>query len=230
MAVLERVGDELWTIEGSVVTFFGFRYPTRMAVARLASGALWVWSPVALDERIRDTVASLGEPRYAVEPNALHHLALADWVKAWPALELWAPPGLAKKRADLRFTGALRDEAPLAWRDEIEQVCVAGSVALTEILFFHRASATCLVGDLVQKFDPQWERGWRGWLMRADGLVGPDGSTPREWRATFLRRERARAAIARAIAWEPEHLVIAHGTSVATGGADALRRAFRWLG
>ena len=34
-----------------------------------------------------------------------------------------------------------------------------------------------------------------GALMRLDGLVGPDGSTPRELRASFLSRGRARAAL-----------------------------------
>lgn len=227
MVALHALADDLWLLEGSVVSFFGFRFPTRMAIARLASGELWLWSPVALDDEIRATVASLGEPRYAVEPNSLHHLALADWVKAWPGLRLWAPPGLAKKRRDLRFEAELGDEAPPEWRGHIDQVRVEGSVALTELLFFHRASSTCLVGDLVQKHPPA--TGWKNWLMKADGVVGPEGSTPREWRATFLHRARTRVAIERALAWSPKHLVIAHGVCDLDDGAAALGRSMRWL-
>ena len=229
MSTLHQVGDDLWIAEGPAVSFFGFRFPTRMAIARLPDGGLWLWSPVALDDRLRDDITKLGEPRYAVEPNSLHHLALGDWVKAWPGLRLWAPPGLAKKRTDLTFEGKLGDEAPAEWRDVIDQARIGGSFALTEIVFHHRASSTCIVGDLIQQFDPAEATGWRGLVMRADALVGPNGSTPREWRATFLKRDAARAAVRRAIAWKPEHLVIAHGQRVRERGEDALRRSFAWL-
>jgi len=66
-------------------------------------------------------------------------------------------------------------------------------------------------------------------LMRADALVGPEGSTPREWRATFLRRDKARVAVRRGIAWKPEHLVIAHGRCVMNASDEAMRRSFSWL-
>jgi hypothetical protein len=66
--------------------------------------------------------------------------------------------------------------------------------------------------------------------MRLDDLVGPDGSTPREWRLTFVRRGRARAAVETALGWNPERLVIAHGAWAPTDGAAVLRHGLRWLG
>ncbi|MEZ4408183.1 MAG: DUF4336 domain-containing protein [Polyangiales bacterium] len=229
MPRLEEIDDGLWRAEGPPVSFYGFPYPTRMVVARLDDGALWVWSPVALDEGLRREIDALGAPRFAVEPNKLHHLALSQWVEAWPELQLFAPPGLADKRRDLRFAGELEDRAPAAWEAQIDQVRVEGSFALTEVLFFHRASRTCLIGDLVQRLDPEGMAAWRRWVMKADGLVGPDGSTPREWRLTFVHRDRAREAVARAIAWGPKRLIVAHGACVDDDGAAELRRALSWL-
>jgi len=195
---------------------------------RLESGALWLWSPIALDPPLRAALARLGEPRYVVEPNKLHHLALAEWVAAWPALQLYAPPGLAKKRRDLAFDGQLGDEAPSEWRGQIDQVCVAGSFALTEVVFFHRASSTCIVGDLIQRFDERTlSRGWR-LLMKLDNLVGEEGSTPREWRLSFIHRGRLRESLSRVLAWSPRQLVIAHGACALADGAAVLRRSFRW--
>jgi hypothetical protein len=229
VSTLDRIGDDLWIADGPPVFFFSFRFPTRMVVARLPDGGLWLWSPIALDDRLRDDIAKLGEPRYAVEPNSLHHLPLADWVTAFPKLRLWSPPGLAKKRKDLTFDGKLGDESPPEWRDVIDQVKIRGSVALTEVVFFHRPSRTCIVGDLIQKFDPHEVSGWRGLVLRANSLVGANGSTPREWRATFLKRDEARASVRRALAWKPEQLVIAHGQRVTERGEDALRRSLAWL-
>jgi hypothetical protein len=69
-----------------------------------------------------------------------------------------------------------------------------------------------------------------GVVMRLWGLVGENGSTPREWRASFLDRGPARAALERALAWDPARLVIAHGVLPEEPGRAALARGLRWLG
>jgi hypothetical protein len=227
--MLQPVGKGLWIVDGPIVHAYGFPFPTRMVVVRLAGGGLWLWSPIALDESLRREIASLGEPRYVVEPNKLHHLALAEWVKVWPSLRLYAPPGLADKRRDLQFTGELTNDAPPEWRDEIEQVAIDGNVFMTEVIFFHRSSSTCLVGDLIQKHDEHDKSSWSRWLLKLSGVAGSNGGTPRDARWTFIHRRRARDAISKVLAWEPEHVVIAHGSCVMTNGTSELRRSFDWL-
>jgi hypothetical protein len=66
-------------------------------------------------------------------------------------------------------------------------------------------------------------------MMRLDGLVGPDGSTPREWRLTFLDRRAARRAKAKALAWRPEGVIVAHGAWAPSAGTDVVRRGLAWL-
>jgi hypothetical protein len=228
--VLRQIGRELWIADGPVVWFLGlFAYPTRMAVVRLADGGLWLWSPIALDDALASEVDALGPVREIVEPNKLHHLPLADWARRYPEAHLHPPPGLAKKRPALPWGPELGDEAPPAWAGQIDQLVFRGSPFLEELFFFHRASRALLVCDLVQRFDPASLSGWRGWLMRVDGLVGPDGGAPREWRASCWRRGAARAALERALDWNPERLVIAHGVLPAENGRAALAHAFRWL-
>ena len=100
---------------------------------------------------------------------------------------------------------------------------------MQEAMFFHPRSRTCLVGDLVQRHDPAAFSPWRRALMRMDGLLGPGGSTPREWRASFVRRGAAREALRTALAWQPERLVIAHGACAHQDGAAVLRSALAWL-
>lgn len=226
-ARLEPVAEELWTAEGPTLSFFGFPYPTRMAVARLSQGRLWVWSPVALDAALRREVEALGDVRFLVSPNKLHHLYLGAWAEAFPEARLYAPPGLAARRRDLGFHAELGDATPPEWRGEIDHVLLGGSLFMTEALFHHRASRTVLVGDLVQKLEPP--PGWRGWVMRLDALTGPEGSTPREWRASFLRRGPARRALRTALGWRPRSLVIAHGRCAFDEGERVLRESLAWL-
>jgi hypothetical protein len=226
---IQKIGDEIWIADGPTVSFYGFPYPTRMTVVRLAGGDLWVWSPVGLSNELSSEVESLGAVRHLVSPNKIHHLFLGEWAARWPEAELYASPGLAKKRPDLRFAAELDDHPPAEWGGQIDQVVFRGSLFMDEAVFFHRASSTCLVCDLVQRHDPTHQKGWKGWLMRLDGLVGASGSTPRDWRASFVRRARARRALETALAWNPDKLVIAHGEWAPSNGADALRRALSWL-
>lgn len=227
---LQHIGPEIWIADGPSVSFLGFPYPTRMAVVRLPGGALWVWSPIELSEGIESEVRSLGRVGFLVSPNKLHHLFLAQWAGAFPEAEVHLPPGLAERRPALRVTAELGDTPPPSWASSIDQVIVSGSLFMDEVLFFHRASRTCLVGDLIQKFDPTQVKWWQRWILAADGLLGPRGSAPREWRLSFVHRKAARKAVRRAIAWEPERVVIAHGTWVRDHGAAALREGFGWLG
>jgi hypothetical protein len=226
---LQNIGDEIWIADGPTVSFYGFPYPTRMAIVRLGNGDLWVWSPIALDPTLRSTIDGLGTVRHLVSPNKIHHLFLGEWAEAWPEARLYASPGLARRRRDLMFSAELGEAPEPAWDGQIDQVVIGGSVVMNEVVFFHRRSSTCLVCDLVQRHDPSGQTGWKRCAMRLDGLVGPDGSTPREWRLTFLDRARARAAVRTALSWAPEQLVIAHGRWARTDGTAALRNSLRWL-
>jgi Domain of unknown function (DUF4336) len=226
---LHPFGPEIWIADGSVASFYGFPYSTRMAVIRLSDGSLFVWSPVALSTALRAAVDTLGPVRYLVSPNALHHLFLAEWTTAYPAARLYGSPRLRRKRRDLSFNAELGDAPEPAWAGDIDQVVLHGSCALTEIVFFHRHSRTALFADLIQNFPRDWFKGWRGVAARLGGIVAPHPSAPSDWRLSFVNRRAARAALARVLAWPIERVVIAHGVLPTAGGAAFVRRAFAWL-
>lgn len=228
--MLREFGRSLYLADGPTVSFMGaFPYPTRMAVARLSDGSAWVWSPIELTDALAEAVERVGPVRHIVSPNKIHHLFLPAWVDRWPDAKLHEPPGLARRRPDLAFDAALGDEPDPAWVDDIDQVIFRGSLFMEEVVFFHRASRTAIVCDLIQRHPESDMKGWRGMLMRLEGLVGDNGSTPREWRASFLRRGAARAARAKVLGWQPERLLIAHGRCAETGAADLIATALRWI-
>jgi hypothetical protein len=66
---------------------------------RLTSGALAVFSPVALTEATKAKVASLGgDVRYLVATDIEHHIFLSEWAAAYPNAKLVGPEGLPEKR------------------------------------------------------------------------------------------------------------------------------------
>jgi hypothetical protein len=226
---LLQFGPEIWIADGPVTSFHGFAYPTRMAVIRLSDGSLFVWSPVALSGSLRAAVDVLGPVRSLVSPNALHHLFLAEWKSAYPEARLYASPRLRGKRKDLAFDAALAEAPEPEWAADIDQVVLHGSFFLTEVVFFHRHSHTALLADLIQNFPRDWFKGWRGVVARLGGIVAPNPGAPRDWRASFLNRGAARAALDRILAWPIERVLIAHGDLPTQGGAAFVRRAFGWL-
>ena len=227
--MLEEFGPSIYTADGPTVSFYGFPYPTRMAVVRLSDGNVWVWSPIALSDELVNSLTALGPVRHIVSPNKIHHLFLAEWVERWPAARLYAPPGLANRRRDLTFDEELGDQPNPAWAADIDQVIFHGSLAMEEVAFFHRASRTAIVCDLIQRHPEATMSGWKGMLMRLDGLVGKDGSTPREWRASFIGRRKAREAREKVLSWQPDRLLIAHGECAQSGATSVINHALGWI-
>jgi hypothetical protein len=200
-----------------------------MAVVRLSDDSAWVWSPVALTDDLVNFMSTFEAVRHIVSPNKIHHLFLAEWSERWPEARMYAPPGLAQKKPELKFDAELGDEPDPAWAADLDQVIFHGSPAMEEVVFFHRESRTVIVCDLIQRHPETEMTGWKGLLMRLDGLVGDRGSTPREWRASFLRRDKARTARAKVLSWKPERLLIAHGECVQTGATAIIDNALNWI-
>ena len=225
MNQLIPIAPGLWVVQRPQ-RFWGVEVGTRMTVASLPGGGLFVHSPVALDGELRAEIGALGEPRAVVAPSRFHHLFVPEWAKAWPRAELWACPGLGAKRPDVKWTGLLGDTPEAAWRGEVEQVHFAARTLEDEVVFFHQGSRTLVCADAVFNLDvhPDWFT-----RLAAFGLGnrGP-GAT---WMERFLIRDRpaARAQLDRMLAWGAERIVLAHGGLVEEGGTEVLRAAYAWI-
>ena len=227
--MLVEFGPSLFIADGPTVSFYGFPYPTRMAVVRLSDDSAWVWSPIALSDELVKSVDEVGPVRNIVSPNKIHHLFLKEWANQWPDARMYCPPGLAERRPELRFDEELGDDPNPVWAADIDQVIFHGSLAMEEVVFFHRASQTAIICDLIQRHPESSMKGWKGLLMRLDGLVGERGSTPREWRASFLKRRKARLARDKVLSWRPNRLLIAHGECAQSGATSIIEDALDWI-
>lgn len=226
---LIEFAPSLYLADGPGVPFYGFPYPTRMAVVQLENGDLWVWSPIALNDALFDEVQVLGKVKHIVSPNKLHHLFLNQWVEKWPEARVYSPPGLARRKPELKFDAELGDSPDPAWEKEIDQVIFHGSLFMEEVVFFHKPSSTVIFCDLIQRHPESTISGFKGMLMKLNGLVGKGGSTPREWRMSFLNRGQARIAREKVIQWNPQRLLIAHGECDQANAVETIRNSLAWI-
>jgi Domain of unknown function (DUF4336) len=223
---MKQVAENLW-LEERPLKFYGMPFGTRMTIAKLKDGSLFVHSPVSLTTELRLEIGALGDVKHIVSPNKLHHLYMGEWQTAFPDAKIYASPGLSKKRRDLNFAAQLGDTPETDWAEEIDQLIFKGSFVMQEVVFFHRPSRTLLLADLMEHFcedQPFFMR----LLMRVFGMYNR-AVMPTDWRMTFWRKKKARASLARILAWKPERIILAHGRLIDSEAETALRRSFDWL-
>jgi len=199
--------------------FMGIEVGTRMTVLEL-DGGLLVHSPVAVDPAI---VAPLGEPRWVLAPNLLHHLYVGPWAEA--GLEPWAAPGLVEKRPDLAFAGTANAEGH-PFGPDLDVLPLKCFGMTNEVVILHRPSRTLVVSDLVYNFTTA-----APWLTKAAMwcLGGYPGCRTSLIERIGFRRAVAREELRVLADWDFDRLIMAHGEIVETGAKDALLRAFHWL-
>lgn len=228
--LLQAIGPNIWSVDRPPVRFYGMAFPTRMTIIRLDDGTLFIHSPERLDGPLQAAVETLGTVAHLISPNKLHHLFLHQWLAAYPQARSYAAPGLPEKRPDLRFDAMLGDEPPPAWAGRIDQLLFRGSPVMEEVVFFHRASATLILTDLIENFDPATLNLPQRWLARIGGVLASHGRTPSDWRFTFRfgSRALARDCARRIVAWQPRQVVLAHGRCVFDDARGFVRGGLRW--
>lgn len=196
--------------------FLGLEVGARMTVMTLDGGVL-VHSPIAVDPGAVDA-------RWVLAPNLLHHLHVGPWIAA--GAEAWAAPGLAAKRADLRFAGELTDSGH-PFGAEVAVLPLRCFGLTNEVAVLHRPSRTLVVTDLVFHFGPSAPLLTRVAMACACAWPGCRASALER---VGMRRELARQEIGELLTWDFDRLVMAHGDVIETGGREALADAYRWLG
>ena len=231
LQTLKPFGKDVWIVDGPEIRMdYGpvtIPFPTRMIVARLANGALWVHSPIAPDEGLLAGLEQLGEVRHLIAPNSLHYWYMADWLERYPEAQGYAAPDLARKaKRPFRIDCLLERGKHPEWEGEIDWLVVPGT-AVTEVVFHVRKARVVVLTDLIENFEPERVRSrFLRWAVR---LAGATGSAPFDLRMTFWpKRGEVREKVAQMLAWRPEKVVMAHGQPYAANGAAELERAFRW--
>ena len=236
--ILKPVADGVWIVDGPVIGFgylgMKFPFPTRTTIVRLADGGLWVHSPTELAPSLRGEVDALGRVRYLVAPNRIHYWWVGEWATAYPEAVTYAAPGVREQaRRNGRFGGYdadLAEDGAYPWSGEMRMLLVPGGY-LTEAVFFHVATRTLVITDLIQNYEREKIASpFFRFMSRLSGAVDPDGKMPFDLRSTFFMHRRQMAGAVRTmISWQPRRIIIAHGRWYGENAVAELKRAFRWL-
>ena len=236
--VVKSVAEDIWLVDGSVVemSMYGTKipFPTRMTIVRLSDGKLWCHSPIELTSRLKSQVDTLGSVAHLISPNKIHYAHIATWKKAYPESIAWASPGVreraAQQKIEVVFDADLKDRPSDRWHEDLDQLIFRGSRFMEEVVFFHRKTATLLLTDLIENFEPDKVSPPLDWLLKLAGAAEPDGKAPLDLRMTFVgNKDRSRISYQKMLQWHPERVILAHGRWYDNNGTAEIRRAFSWL-
>ncbi|MBP2621085.1 DUF4336 domain-containing protein [Streptococcus panodentis] len=236
---LKPIAENIWIVDGdliemdAVVTVLPFS--TRMTVIKLANSQLWCHSPIAPNEVLYNQLDALGPVAHLISPNKIHYAYIADWKKRYPEAIAWSSPGVeqraAKQKIPVAFDDQLTDKTPEAWAGQIDQLIFKGSAFIEEAVFFHKASQTLILTDLIENFETEHFPSWlRRKAYKLARIAAPDGQTPIDYRMTFIGHQRqAKECLEKLLAWQSEKIILAHGRCFLENGSAELRRALRWI-
>lgn len=191
--------------------FFGIEVGTRMTLLEL-DGGLLAHSPIPYRADI--------EPRWVLAPNLFHHLYAGEW-----PCEKWGAPGLPEKRRDVEFAGVVDESHPFG--DEIWVHRLRSFKPSNEVVLLHRPSRTLIVSDLCFNLGPDAPALTKTVMWLAMGYPGPRTTVLERG---LMKRDLARIDLATILEQDFDRVVMAHGHVIESGGKDALRAAFHWLG
>jgi len=231
MKCLKIIESNVWTYDGSTVSWYGMPYTTRMTVVRLEGNQLWVHSPEILSEGLSNEMQELGEVKFLISPNKIHHLYIHDWMTKYPEAKSYSAPGLKEERKDVCFYKELNQCPEGEWADEIDQLIFMGSRAMDEVVFFHKKTRTLILTDLIENFGKHHFSGFQKLIAYCTGIVSPNGKTPLDWRLSFIfRKKKTRESLAKMIKWNPSRIIISHGECIDSNAVPFLKKSFGWVG
>jgi hypothetical protein len=199
----------------------------RMTVVRLASGQLWVHSPVALDDTIRAGLDALGEVAYFVAPSTFHDLYWPPYFTAYPNARFFAAPGVREAHPDLPFTDVLSADAPSSWSGELDQTLLEGMPKINEVAFLHPASQSLIVADMAFNYDRNVNLA-TCLMLKMTGCYGRFGVS-RLFKLFIKDKKATRRSIDEILSWDFERIIVGHGHLVQSDGRQILKEAYAFL-
>ncbi|MCA9409159.1 MAG: DUF4336 domain-containing protein [Candidatus Omnitrophica bacterium] len=226
-SVLEELAlNQIWVCR-QPFRFFGIEIGVRMTVIRFPDERLFLHSPVQLDELLKSQLDKLGVVKYIVSPNNMHHFYIGDYFDVYPDASIYASPGLKEKRADLNFRYQLHDQPEDVWHNELDQILFQGDDRLQEIVLFHYATKTLLLGDLIMNFDDQYPPLTR-MTAKFMGMYNQPVSTIRTT-LTDTQKKMAKYSVERILKWDFDRIILSHGQIIKENGREIFKQAFAWL-
>ncbi len=202
---------------------FGIDFGRVVTLLRLRDGRLVIHSTAPFSTADVGAIRGFGDPAWLVEATLIHDTFGRQAQLAFPSLPYLAP-------ADLDGIRVVPLHPPPAdWTGEIDMVRISGLRRIAEHAFFHRASRTLVLADLLFHFPPEvrgWPRFFAQKIMRLPRLVG----ISLFFRLMIHDRQLFANSMRELMKWDFQQIVVAHGEPILQDARSTFIAALRERG
>ncbi|KAJ7138428.1 hypothetical protein C8R43DRAFT_1019042 [Mycena crocata] len=231
--VIREVTTEITTFSKPFARFSILPFGGRSTAVRLSTGDVWVLASTPLTPDTKTAIDKLGPVKWIMGADAVHHLFLGQFKKAYPGAKVIGVEALvAKKKAEgLELDGAYGADAPdtkYGFEDEIS-ACYFSGFANKDVAWFHIASKTLIVADLLFNLPAteQYSKTKSSAKVPIFGKLDPYGSSHKRF---VWGQGKDKAAMTRdaktVLGWAPERIIMCHGDVIEKEGTKAWASAY----
>ncbi|EMD92807.1 hypothetical protein COCC4DRAFT_72606 [Bipolaris maydis ATCC 48331] len=221
----------------------------RGTIVRLESGALAVFSPVALTEDVKRKVSEMGEVKYIAALDNEHHIFLGPWHTEYPNAQVMGPEMLPEKRAkqnneNVPFSVLFSASKPVTsispeFDAEFDWEYVPSHVN-KELVFHHRPTRSLILADLMFNL-PATEQFSKSGVEPNTGILSKIFNTLQStkgdakwqqrtiWYGTSAKdRNGFSKSMEKIDKWEFERIIPCHGDVIEGEGKGIFEKVMRW--
>ncbi|EIN08915.1 hypothetical protein PUNSTDRAFT_67968 [Punctularia strigosozonata HHB-11173 SS5] len=181
--VIREVANGVWIFSRPFARFGVFPVGGRSTAVKLSDGGVWVLASTPLTEKTKSKLDEIGPVKWIIGADAVHHLYLGEFKKAYPDAKLIAVQEAIDKlkSQNLQWDGAWgKDPAGTQYGFESDvQHCYFSGFRNKDVAFFHPASKSLIEADLLFNLPPTEQYSSSGSSGKVP-LIG-DMLTPWTW-------------------------------------------------
>jgi hypothetical protein len=205
---------------------FGIDFHRCVTLLRLTDGRVVIHSSAPFTAEDVEAIRLLGKPSWQVEATLMHDTFARAAHTVFPDIPYLAPDGFAKLSG---VPTQPLNPLPPEWAGEIEVLRVEGLRKINEHAFFHRASRTLVLADLLFHF-PADARGWSRFfaqrIMRLPRLFGISAF----FRLMIRDQEAFARSLKKVLEWDFEQIVVGHGEPMQENAKTIFAQSLRGRG
>ncbi|KAG1795329.1 uncharacterized protein HD556DRAFT_379838 [Suillus plorans] len=150
--IIREVAKDVWIFSRPFARFGIIQMGGRSTAIKLRQGGVWVLASTPLTQDTRNKIDELGEVKYIIGADAVHHIFL-EFKRAYPNAKLIGVEGAIKNMSDkdLQFDGLWGDDLPsrnYGFEDEIKH-CYFSGFRNKDVAFLHMPSKSLIEADLL---------------------------------------------------------------------------------
>ncbi|KAJ7054378.1 hypothetical protein C8F01DRAFT_488437 [Mycena amicta] len=231
--VIREVTPEITIFSKPFARFHILPFGGRSTAVKLSTGDVWVLASTPLTEDTKAAIDRLGPVKWIMGADAVHHMFLGQFKKAYPEAKVIGVAALLPKKAAEGWAldgayGADPEGTKYGFEDEI-YACYFSGFANLDVAFFHAASKTLIVADLLFNL-PGTEAYSKTTAKSRVPLVGkidPYGNLHKRFVWGQGKNKEAMTRDAKTVlGWGPERVIMCHGDVVEKDGTRAWATAY----